>query len=158
MSRTANWKERLSSNGFHGRRGLPLPLLARVVETSLSVYKIAYQSIETVQTVNDPARSVPVKAVLFERLQNFETKGDSLMIIHFDQGAVVPTLNIPHISPVGGFDPSTGDVIILDVDPEQERLYKTSFTTFYKGLSSDYHHLFKHFGYGSGGYVYVKLK
>ena len=46
---------------------------------------------------------------------------------------------------------------MLDVDPEQERRYSVSFSTFYNGLASDYHHVFRPFGYGSGGCVVVML-
>jgi hypothetical protein len=70
----------------------------------------------------------------------------------------VPTLNIPHISPVGGFNAQTGDVLVLDVDPSLPCPYQIGFQTFCRGLSSNYHHVFRPFGYGSGGYVYVKLR
>jgi hypothetical protein len=66
------------------------------------------------------------------------------------------TLNIPHISPVGGFDTKNGDVTILDVNIQQERPYKIPFDTFWKGLFSNYHNVLKPFGYKSGGYVFIK--
>ena len=138
-------------------RGLPLAVLRDVVKSSLDAYGIAYEAVEAVQAVKDKVQSKAVKAVLWERLKDFEGRGDCLVIAHFDQGAYVPTLNIPHISPVGGFDTETGDVVILDVDPDQERFYRIDFETFYRGLSSNYHHVFRPFGFGSGGYVFIQL-
>jgi hypothetical protein len=155
--RTANWKERMVEKGYKGRRGLPLAVLGDVVKSSLDAYGIAYKSVEAVQAVKDKEKSKEIKAVLRKRLEDFEERGDCLLIAHFDQGAYLPTLNIPHISPVGGFDTKTGDVVILDVDPDQEKFYKITFDTFYRGLSSNYHHVFRLFGFGSGGYVFIKL-
>ncbi|RJQ58585.1 MAG: phytochelatin synthase [Desulfobacteraceae bacterium] len=155
--RTAFWKERMSEKGHKGRRGLPLPVLGEVVTSSLDQYGIGYAAVETVQAQKDPRHSKTIKEVLRRRLNDFEKKGNCLIIAHFDQGAYVPTLNIPHISPVGGFDPHTGEVILLDVDPQQEKPYRVRFDTFYKGLASDYNHVFRPFGYRSGGYVYIKL-
>jgi hypothetical protein len=155
--RTANWKERMGKNGHNGRRGLPLSILGDVVKDSLDAYELTYSAVETVQAHKKPDRSKPIRDLLWKRLRDFEKKGNCLIIAHFDQGAYVPTLNIPHISPVGGFDDKTGDVIVLDVDPQQEKPYKITFDTFYRGLSSNYHNVFRPFGYGSGGYVYIKL-
>jgi hypothetical protein len=155
--RTANWKERMTDKGYKGRRGLPLPVLGEVVKSSLDAYGIRYKTVETVQARKNSIQSKLIMDILWKRLHDFEKNGDCLIILHFDQGAYVPTLNIPHISPVGGFDTDTGEVTILDVDPEQEKHYKITFNRFYKGLSSNYNHILKPFGYGSGGYVYIKL-
>lgn len=154
---TANWKERMSGSGYRGRRGLPLPVLGEVVRSSLAAYNIPYATVEIIQAHKQAHQAKQSQAVLWHRLKSFEQEGTSLVIAHFDQGAFLPTLNIPHISPIGGFDQASGDVIILDVDPSQERFYKVTFATFYQGLSSNYHHVFKPFGYGSGGCVVVKL-
>ena len=155
--RAANWKERMLDKGYKGGRGLPLAVLGEVVKSSLDAYGIAYTFFETVQARKKPDPSDKIKDVLWKRLQAFEIRGDCLIIIHFDQGAYVPTLNVPHISPVGSFDPETGDVIILDVDPEQEKPYRISFDTLYNGLTSNYNHILRPFGYGSGGYVFMQL-
>ena len=155
--RAAHWKERMSENGHNGKRGLPLPVLGDVVKSSLDAYGIVYKAVETIQAQKNADRSKEIREVLWNRLHDFEKKGNCLIIAHFDQGAYVPALNIPHISPVGSFDTKTGDVIILDVDPLQETHYKIGFDTFYKGLSSNYHHVLRPFGFGSGGYVFINL-
>ena len=155
--KTAHWKERMIDKDYKGRRGLPLSVLGDVVESSLDAYEIGYKSIETVAATKNPDRSERIREVLLDRLRDFEKRGDCLLIAHFDQGAYIPTLNIPHISPVGGFDTETGKVLVLDVDPEEERHYRIGFDTFYKGLSSNCHRLFGSTGFGRGGYVFVKL-
>ncbi len=156
--RTAHWKERMMSpKGYKGRKGLPLSVLYDVVKASLDVYELRYQTVEAVQARKDANGSKSIKRALRRRLNDFEKNGDCLIIAHFDQGTFIPTLNIPHISPVGGFDVDTGDVIILDVDPEQEKPYRITFDTFYKGISDNYNYMFRKFGFKSGGYIYIKL-
>ena len=152
-----HWKARMSDEGYRGRRGLPLPLLGQVVKESLTVYGLKVRRVDTVQTPKDESPRSPVRSLLKRRLREFDRQGNGLIIAHFDQGAFVPTLNIPHISPVGAFDADAGRVTLLDVDPDQKRPYQVSFDTFYTGLSADYHHVLNAYGYGSGGYVYILL-
>jgi hypothetical protein len=153
---TGNWKERMSENGYNGKRGLPLPLLGKIVKSSLDAYGLPYKAVETIPVHKKFGQLGKIKKDLQNRLVDFETKGNCLIIAHFDQGAFVPGLNIPHISPVGGFDTQSGNVTILDVDTEQEKPYRITFNTFCKGLGS-YTHVLKLFGYQSGGYVFIKL-
>ena len=155
--KTAHWKERMSDDGYKGRRGLPLHTLGKVVKAGLEAYKIPCQSVETVQTTGDPVRSKEIKQLLRNRLEQFETKGNCLIISHFDQGSFIPEFHIPHISPVGGFDPVSGKVTLLDVDSTQTCPYQVSFDTFYKGLSYNYNFMFRKFGYGEGGYIFILL-
>jgi len=155
--KTAHWKERMSDNGYKGRRGLPLPVLGEVVKGSLSAYGIPTKFIEIVQVSGDPAKAETLKQTLRSRLEQFETRGDCLIIAHFDQGSVLPELHIPHISPVGGFDRASDKVTFLDVDPDQPYPYQVSFETFYNSLSSNYNPLFRHFGYAEGGYVFIRI-
>jgi len=154
---TGHWKKRMGNNGYRGRRGLPLPLLGQVIEESLKVYGIKFQAVEVVQTPKNTPRRSSVRTTLKKRLHDFDRYGNGLIVAHFDQGSLVPTLNIPHISPVGAYDSMAGRVTMLDVDPEQKRPYAVDFDTFYKGLSCDYHHVLEAYGYGSGGYVYIRI-
>lgn len=155
--KAAHWKERMSDQGYKGRRGLPLSTLGQVVKASLKVYKISYQSLETIQVTGDPGKSEEAKQLLHTRLEQFETKGDCLIISHFDQGSFIPEFHIPHISPVGGFDPVSGKVTLLDVDSTQAYPYEVSFDTFYKGLSYNYNPAFRKFGYAEGGYIFIRV-
>jgi len=155
--KTADWKERMLDTGYQGRRGLPLAVLGEVVKCSLDAYALTYKTVETVAARRSPRQSKEIRKVLLQRLMDFEERGNCLIIAHFDQGVYVPALNIPHISPVGAFDLKTGEVVILDVDPEVKKPYKTGFDNFYKGLSSNCHRVFKSSAFGRGGYVFVKL-
>ncbi|MBU1195516.1 MAG: phytochelatin synthase family protein [Proteobacteria bacterium] len=155
--RAAHWKERMGKDGYKGRRGLPLEVLGQVVKASLDVHKIQYRSVEIVQTLKNRKKSVQIKQDLKTRLERFEKQGDSIIIAHFDQGSFLPELHIPHISPVGGFDPASESVTILDVDSTQDYPYKVSLETFYKGVSYDYNYMFRRYGYGEGGYVFIQL-
>lgn len=155
--KAAHWKERMSDEGYKGRRGLPLQTLYQVVKASLTAYNIPCELVEMVQTTGDAVRSKEVKQVLRHRLEQFEKKGNCLIISHFDQGSFLPELHIPHISPVGGFDPESGKVTLLDVDSTQTYPYQISFDTFYKGVSYNYNFMFRKFGYAEGGYIFIRL-
>lgn len=155
--RTGYWKERMSPGGHHGRRGLPLPLLGEVVKSSLNVYGLTYKTVETVPGAKDPGQRQKQKKELKNRMVDFEIRGSCLIIAHFDQGAFVRTLSIPHISPVGRFNTESEAVTILDVDPEQDRFYRVSFDIFCKGLFSRYPFVLRPRGYQTGGYVCVIL-
>jgi hypothetical protein len=155
--KAANWKKRMSPEGDNGRRGLPLFMLGDVVKESLEAYNIPHRFVKTIQTVKEPEKATHLKRELLDHLMNYDPKGRALIIAHFNQGVFVKALQIPHISPVGAFDPRTRTVTMLDVDFLQEAPYRISFDRFYNGLSSDYNPFFRHFGYGSGGYVYIGL-
>jgi hypothetical protein len=154
---TGNWKQRMSAEGDGGKRGLPLPLLGQVVASALETFGLPVAGVHTVQAAAGRARSGYLQGKLRQQLERFESRGDCLIIAHFDQGVYVRALNIPHISPVGGFDPRTGRVTVLDVDPTQPGPYAVGFDTFYQGLASQYHHLLRPFGYDRGGVVLVDL-
>jgi hypothetical protein len=153
---TGHWKERMSPSGHKGRRGVPLPLLGQIVKSSLEVYGIVYKAVETVQGTKGKAQAA-VRERLWRNLSDFETGGGCLILAHFDQGAFLRVPNIPHISPVGAFDPTSGEVTVLDVDPDQEASYRVSFDTFCGGLFHGYHPVLRPFGYRTGGYVRVDL-
>ena len=155
--KTAHWRERMLDPDYKGRRGLPLAVLGDVLKSSLDAYALTHKTVETVAALKSPSHSKRIREVLAQRLLEFEQRGDGLIVAHFDQGVYVPTLNIPHISPVGAFDAKTGEVVILDVDPEVERPYKIGFDTFYKGLCSNCHRVIRSSAFGRGGYVFVKL-
>jgi hypothetical protein len=155
--RTAHWKERMGPNGYHGRRGLPLSLLEKVMADSFAVYQVNYRKLMAVQMKKNSRRTSYLKKELLDRLITFEKQGRSVIVAHFDQGVYLKSENIPHISPIGGFDQSSGLVTILDVDHFQPNPYQIDFDTFYSGLASDYHHVFRPFGYNSGGYIWIQL-
>lgn len=154
--RTAHWKERMGPDGYQGRRGLPLAVLKDVVQDSLAAYDIPFKRVEMIQGSLDQGKTRIMQQII-ERLKKFQIQDNCLIIAHFDQGTFIKEMNIPHISPVGGFDPSTGQVTILDVDPEQKTAYDIPFSRFYKGIATRYGGVFRPFGYDRGGVVVVHL-
>jgi hypothetical protein len=156
--RVGNWKERMGEEGVNGRRGVPLSLLGQIVKGSLLAYGLAHESVETIQAFRDTGKAEKIKSRLWQHLTDFDTKGNCLIIAHFNQGVYIPALGIPHISPVGGFDSRTGQVTLLDVDTsELGGPYEIAFGTFYSGMASTYNPILRHLGYKNGGYVLVKL-
>ncbi len=154
--RAAHWKERMGPDGYKGRRGLPLPVLEEVVRASMAAYGISQVTVDIIQA-RGGRRAKEVKTELFTCLRAFQNLDNCLIIAHFDQGSFVKEMNIPHISPVGGFDPDTGRVTLLDVDPTQPRPYSIPFFRFYRGISTRYGGIFSRFGYGRGGVVVIRL-
>jgi hypothetical protein len=153
--RCGHWKERMQPEGHKGRRGLPLPVLGAVTAASLSAYGLHPKKVDIVATPDRHA--TPPRRRLRHRLARFETRGDCLILAHFNQGALVPALSIPHISPVGGYDPAGDRVLLLDVDPDQPAPYSVTFDRFYRALSCDYLGLLQPFGYECGGYIFIQL-
>jgi hypothetical protein len=150
-----HWKQRMQPEGHRGRRGLPLKVLGAVTAASLKAYDIRPHQLAVVPTT--ARRAKVTRDLLRQRLIRFEERGDCLLLAHFNQGALVPALSIPHISPVGGYDRSADRVEILDVDPDLPTPYSVSFDCFYRALSCEYLGLLRPFGYRRGGYIYVKL-
>jgi len=153
----AHWKERMGENGYKGKRGLPLETLGQVVMASLVEFKIRYKTMDIVTAVAETNRLSTFRQDLRNRLKRFEENGDCLIISHFDQGSFIPEFHIPHISPVGGYDSDNEVVTILDVDPAQKRPYQISLDTYFKGLSFNYHNVFRPFGFVRGGYIFIEL-
>lgn len=155
--RIGHWKARMSEKGYSGRHGLPLALLGEIIKTGLELYGVTLTAVETVHADKRPDKAKKIKETLQNRLIEFESKGNCLIIAHFNQGVYVPALALPHISPVGGFNRRTDRVTLLDVDPTQPAPYQVGFDVFYKGLASSFNPICTHFGYKGGGYVFVRL-
>jgi len=153
--RAAHWKERMGPNGYNGKRGLPLEVLGEVVMASLKVYGINATA-EVIQAKGGKD-AASARKKLISHLKDFQEGDNCLLIAHFDQGSFLKELNIPHISPVGGFNPETGEIIILDVDTTLPHPYKLPFARFYRGISTRYGGFFTPFGYGRGGYIKITL-
>jgi len=151
--RAGRWKERLSPEGWKGRRGLPLEVLGEVVPAALAHHGIhaltevvPFYPEETLETRMARAGTL---------LDRFANDPDLYLIVHFDQGAFLPVLTIPHISPVGRWNPETQTVLMLDVDPDQPTPYEVSLARFADGIASNYGGLLKPYGYNHGGLVVI---
>lgn len=151
------WKERICPTGNKSRKGLPLPELGLAVEGSLKHFKIPYLNVETVLFDTSPSQLKREKETLLKRLHDFEKKETKFIIAHFNQGIFLRGLHIPHISPVGAFNPETNDVLVLDVDKDGPGPYWVSFENFFNALSNDYNGKLKSYGYVRGGYVHIRV-
>lgn len=151
--RTGRWKERLSPEGWQGRRGLPLSVLGEVVPAALRYHGIE-GDVEVVSFYPHEDKAVRVRRAR-EILDRYAAEPKSLLIAHFDQGAFLPVLTIPHISPVGRWNPDTETVIMLDVDPDHPIPYEVSLSRFAAGIASDYGGLLRPYGYSHGGLVMI---
>jgi len=152
--RAGRWKERLSPEGWQGRRGLPLDVLGDVVPAALRYHEIKaeVEVIPFYPQESEANRTQRARKIL----DRFAREPDTYLIAHFDQGAFLPVLTIPHISPVGRWNPDTETVIMLDVDPDQPTPYEISLSRFADGIASDYGGLLRPYGYSHGGLVVIK--
>lgn len=151
--RRGRWKERLSPEGWQGRRGLPLDVLGDVVPAALRYHDIEAE-VEVIAFYPHEAEATRIQRAR-EILDRFAADPGTFLIAHFDQGAFLPVLTIPHISPVGRWNPDTETVIMLDVDPDQPIPYEVSLPRFAAGIASDYGGLLRPYGYSHGGLVVV---
>jgi hypothetical protein len=152
-----HWKERVSSKGYSGRRGLPIEILGVAVEGSFKAFNIPYKRVEVVALYPEMPEIGKRTEELKQRLVKFEKIKDTFLIAHFNQGIFTGGIHLPHISPVGAYDVEKDRVLILDVDPEQTEPYWVSFETFFEGLSWGYQGMLKKYGYIGGGYVWIQL-
>ena len=151
--RAGRWKERLSPEGWQGRRGLPLEVLGEVIPAALS-----YHGIEAAVKLSPfyPREAMAIRLGRARTILNyFASNPGTFLIAHFDQGAFLPVLTIPHISPVAHWDPERETVVMLDVDPDQPIPYEISLSRFVHGISSHYGGLLKPYGYSHGGIVTI---
>ena len=79
---TGHWKERMHDGGYHGRRGLPLPLLGQVVKDSLAAYDLTVRSVDITQTPKNEPQGSPLRTRLKKRLREFDRRGSGLLIAH----------------------------------------------------------------------------
>jgi hypothetical protein len=152
-----HWKERVSSKGYSGRRGLPIEILGVAVEGSFKAFNIPYKRVDVVALYPGMPEIGKQMDELKQRLVRFEKIRDTFLIAHFNQGIFTGGIHLPHISPVGAYDGEKNRVLILDVDPEQTEPYWVPFDTFFEGLSWGYHGILKRYGYIGGGYVCIRL-
>jgi hypothetical protein len=95
---TGHWKERMSDGGYHGRRGLPLPLLGQVVKDSISALPAEGSgSGHRPDTQNQPPGIGPSENAE-KTLRDFDRHGSGLIIAHFDQGPWSHLEYPPHIA------------------------------------------------------------
>jgi hypothetical protein len=150
---TANWRERVSMAGFHGKHGLSITALGMVVEAALKAFKIPYKKVNTIPIHGKLKNLEKEKARLFSLLMKICTEPNLYIIAHFTQGVYTGDWFGGHISPVGSFDPETRRVLILDVDEHTDSPYWVPFDLFFDGLMGES----KTIGPKRGGYVSITI-
>jgi hypothetical protein len=151
--RTANWRERVSIPGFHGKHGLSVIELGMVVQAALKAFKIQYKKINTTLLHERLKNPEEEKTRLFSLLMKICAENNQYIIAHFTQGVFIGDWFGGHISPVGSFDPETRRVLILDVDEDIGPYYWVPFDIFFEGLMGKA----KTIGPKEGGYVSISL-
>lgn len=148
-----NWKERVSTAGYHGQHGLSVSDLGIVVEAALKAFSIPYRHITTTLIHGKLRNLEKEKARLFSLLMKIVHEKNIYIIAHFTQGVYTGDWFGGHISPVGSFDPETGRVLILDVDEYAGGPYWVPFSLFFEGLVGNS----KTIGPKEGGYVTITI-
>jgi hypothetical protein len=150
---TANWREKVSISGFHGKHGLSIQELGMVVKAALKTFKISYKKINTIPIHERLKNLEEEKSRLFSFLVKLCTEKNHYIIAHFTQGVYTGDWFGGHISPVGSFDPENRRVLIVDVDEHTEAPYWVSFDIFFEGLVGKA----KEIGPKEGGYVSISI-
>lgn len=148
---TANWKQRVSMEGFHGKHGLSILELGTVVKAALKTFEIPYKKVITTPLHAKLKNLEKEKNRLFSLLIKICMETNLYIIAHFTQGVYTGDWFGGHISPVGSFDRETGRVLILDVDEETDAPYWIPFDIFFEGLLGET----KKIGPKEGGYVSI---
>lgn len=123
--RTSHWKERVTGNGWEGRKGLTLAELEDVVGDTIKTYGLQGWTVtRRFFTEATPAALAELRAIL----EANEASSSDFVIAHFLQDKLTcdPGGPYPHISPIGAYDAASGRVLILDVDREYYSPYWVS--------------------------------
>jgi hypothetical protein len=149
-----HWRERVSDRGYRGRHGMPLFEFGEALRAALDACRIFAQRLEVIgfhPGMNDLADR---RAGLEQALRAFAALPGDFLIAHFTQGVYFGDWYGGHISPVGAYDERSGQVLVIDVDPECPSPYWVSFERFFEGLLGRA----KIIGAKGGGYVRVGLQ
>lgn len=116
--------------------GVTLEQFARFLKEMFQAYQIDGVSVEAVY-VKD--KSPEMRKILHQDLMDLanEDKVTTFLALDFDDRTFIgANIDMGHISPVGGYDPKTGLVLILDVDREWTGPYWISEETVLQGLNT----------------------
>ena len=104
-----------TDQGAEGGAGVTFTELVEVLEQSLRSYGIEGYAIEVIRPVDDSAATL---ARLRQALAANEASDRDLILAYFNQGVLTGDWDGPHISPIGAYDESARQVLIMDVDRE----------------------------------------
>lgn len=116
--------------------GVTLEQCGQLLKEMFAAYNIKGVSVEIVY-VND--KSETMRKTIHQDLVdiNNANNGTTLLALNFDDRTFINfDIDVGHISPVGGYDPVTGLVLILDVDREWTGPYWISEETMLDGMNT----------------------
>jgi len=155
--RVIHWKERVSREGFQGKRGLPIEKLGVAVEACLRNFAVPFSRVDVFPLSKKEQGNRQTQHMLLSKMTAVASGSPVFLIAHFNHGALVRGIHLPHISPVGAFDTEGGRALVLDVDPEQKEPYWVPLSVLFKAMCSDFGGALKQYGYDGGGYVWIQL-
>jgi hypothetical protein len=104
-----------ADKGAEGGDGVTFAQFVAVLEESLQRYGIADYEIEVIRPRDASASSL---AEVRRALAANEASKDDLILMYFNQGVLTGDWDGPHISPIGAYDESAHQALIMDVDRE----------------------------------------
>ena len=107
--------EAWTDKGAEGGDGVTFAEFVAVLEDSLRSYGVDDHAIEVIRPADASAASL---AEMRRALAANEASEADIILMYFNQGVLTGDWDGPHISPIGAYDQSTGQVLIMDVDRE----------------------------------------
>ncbi|MEQ1558086.1 MAG: phytochelatin synthase family protein [Methyloglobulus sp.] len=107
---TGIWGDKVAEGGD----GLKFDEMVMLVKKGLKAYHLNNYSVRVIRPTNDPKSLGLIKQVLAAN----EKSSHDLVLAYFNQGVLTSDWDGPHISPIGAYDYSKHQVLIMDVDRE----------------------------------------
>lgn len=143
-----HWAKRLRLLGYKGSHGTSLEILEKIVQESFK--KNGFPNTLTQKehvTEITPQIKQKVEQMLIENEKNSE----DFILVNFNQRSFTDDTDAGHISPVGAYDETHKQVLILDTDREYYEPYWISLDTLLEGM-----HTMDSGSKKYRGYVWVK--
>ena len=114
-----------------GGSGVTFDGLVALVRKSLARFQLHDHGVEIIRPADEQPETL---ARLRQALADNEASDRDVILVYFNQGVVTGDWDGPHVSPIGAYDASTGQVLILDVDREWYVPYWTADTRLLKAM------------------------
>lgn len=125
----ASWKKGVAEGG----EGVSLDQLGAFISKSLNAYDIKPFSVQVIHTDNTAKDTAET---LHNYLLDSETRGNSFIIVNFDQKFFSTLMKGGHFSPVGAYDAQKKRVLLMDPDREVFEPYWVPEALLLKGMAS----------------------
>jgi len=106
---TGQWADRVAEGGD----GLMFDDLVRLAQKALDYYKLKNKyTIEVIHLADTSLTLAELRQILAAN----EQSDQDMLLVYYNQGVLTSDWDGPHISPVGAYDASTRQVLMMDVD------------------------------------------